>query len=113
MMLCRSLKAEKDRYQQEMAFQLNVMELENQRRAQEREHEMRIFSLLLGGNMQSQNVTHQPLLQCRNQIPDNFSGFSHNSYTSHTSPLNASDNSSDTSSSANVESNALHYYYSF
>ena len=29
MMFCRSLKAEKERYQQEMEFQLKIMEMEN------------------------------------------------------------------------------------
>lgn len=54
-----------------MDFQLKMMELENQRRLQEREHEMRIVSLLMGNNRQSQNVP-QPLIQYRNQLPDNF-----------------------------------------
>ena len=101
----RSLKAENERYQKEMDFQLKMMELENQRRLQEREHEMRIVSLLMGNNKQSQNVP-QPLSQYRNQLPDNFNGFSHNSsYINqlNSTPLNVSDTSSDTGSSSNIE----------
>jgi hypothetical protein len=105
-MSCRSLKAENERwYKKEIDFQFKMMELENQRRLQEREHEMRIVSLLMGNNRQTQNV-RQPLSQYRNQLPDNFSGFSHNSsYINqlNSTPLNVSDTSSDTGSSSNIE----------
>lgn len=111
MMFCRSLKAEKERYQQEMEFQLKIMEMENQRRLQEREHEIRVFSLMMGSgsNMQNLQAAHQAM-QYRPQPPENFSGFSHRpTYISHSTPLNVSDSSSETSSSTNIE-DGLHYY---
>ena len=99
----RSLKAEKERYKQEMEFQIKMMELENQRRTQEREHEMRIVSLIMNGNMQSQNVTHTPI-QYHHQWPETFAGFPRNStYINHWIPLNTSDSSSETSSTTNTE----------
>ena len=105
----RSLKAEKERYQQEMEFQLKIMEMENQRKFQEQEHEMRIFSLLIGNNMQNPNATHQ-VRQYRPQTPENFGGFPHHtSFINHSTPLNVSDSSSETSSSTNIE-DGLHYY---
>lgn len=102
-MFYRNLNAEKERYQQDMGFQLKLMELENQRRLQEREHEIKLFSLLVGNNMQSRNVS-QPHIQYGNQIPENFGGFPHSlSYVNNSAPLNVSDSSSDTSSSAQVD----------
>ena len=56
MMFCRSLKAEKERDQQEMEFQLKIMEMENQRRLQEREHEIRVFSLMMGSGSNMQKL---------------------------------------------------------
>ena len=63
MMFCRSLEAEKERYQQEMEFQLKIMEMENQRRLEEREHEIRVFSLMMGSgsNMQNLQAAHQAM----------------------------------------------------
>ena len=87
------------------------MEMASQRRLQEREHEIRVFSLMMGSgsNMQNLQAAHQAM-QYRPQPPKNFSGFSHRpTYTSHSTPLNVSDTSSETSSSTNIE-DSLHYY---
>ena len=110
-MFCRILKAENERYQKEMDFQLKMMELENQPRTQEREHEMRFISLLMGNNRQNQNVP-QPLIHYPNLLPNNLSDFlPSSSYINqlNSTPLNVSDTSSDTSS-LNIEEGLYSYY---
>ena len=110
-MFCRILKAENERYQKEMDFQLKMMELENQPRIQEREHEMRFISLLMENNRQNQNVP-QPLIHYPNLLPNNLSDFlPSSSYINqlNSTPLNVSDTSSDTSS-LNIEEGLYSYY---
>lgn len=101
------MAAEKDRYKQEMDFQLKMMELENQRRSEEREHELRLFSLLAGNNMQIRNVSPPPPHRFVHQ--EHFGGFSYNP-----NPLqcqmNVQESSSDTSSSSGVDDNLRTYY---
>ena len=70
----KSLSAENARPQQEMDFQLKLIELENQWWLQERKHEIQLFSLLMGNNMQARNTT-QPFPHYQQHVPKHFGSF--------------------------------------
>ena len=55
-MYCRYKKLEEFKLEQEHKFQMEQMQLENERKKQEREHELKIFSLLLGNDQTTQNT---------------------------------------------------------
>ena len=107
----RSLKAEKERYEREMEFHLKLVELENQRRIQERDHELRMFSFFMGNNNMSHQVQPPQFHLNQTQIPEHFGGFPHNPIAYNTStPINPSDTSSESSSSANTNEGLRSYY---
>ena len=96
-----------------MEFQLKLMEIENQRRLQEREHEIWLFSLLMGNNMPARN-TSQPFAHFGHHVPEHFGTFPQylpNTTSPHQHAMNvsvSSESALDTSSSLET-AEGVHY----
>lgn len=60
-LLFRSMKVEETRHKREIEYHLKVLEMENQRRGQEREHKLKLVKLLLK-QQPSSNQQYQSML---------------------------------------------------
>lgn len=67
------MKVEEARHKREMKYQLKVLEMENQRREQKREHELKLFKLLLEQKpSSSQQYQSMHPLSVANSTPQSF-----------------------------------------
>lgn len=92
--------------------------MENQRQLQEREHEIRLFSLFMGNNsMQARNAS-QPFAHFAHHAPDHFGTFPQylpNTTNPHQHAMDmsvSSESASDTSSSLGIAEGAPSTYFS-